>query len=277
MKRNSIELQPQQQHQSPSISPDLPLAPTNSSAVDAISLLDLDFLEKSSYSSVQHPASTSTSSNNLNSKIPSDKPNNGVIPSKPQNSSQVEENLLLVLESEKPVESNSHSQNCSNGVTTKNSAHSGNNNTGQKKNPESSQTHSNDDNPGNEISASSKSCKATAINSDFCLNLVRELDLEKIDLLDDLKPLELSLDETCNKDVSLTITFGKYPDFPASVSIAVVTLTNRSKHTGLLNYVFQLLPPKGLQVDYSTMQYRHNTFHVPSLWIFYYYFSPFWV
>ncbi|ODN04455.1 ADP-ribosylation factor-binding protein GGA1 [Orchesella cincta] len=173
---------------------------------DPMSLLDLDFLEKPLLKSTNNSSSSSHLHNESENCPEQPKPN---------------ENLLLVLESEKPT-------------TVENNHTNGNGTNNNKGNSQKIST-----TPNNGI--------ANNQGSGFSLNTVRDLDLEKIDLIDDLKPLELQLEDS-SKDVCLTLTFGKYSDFPDSVTVAVVTLTNRSKSNGLLNYVFQLLPPKGLQV-----------------------------
>ncbi|CAL8092952.1 unnamed protein product [Orchesella dallaii] len=199
--------------QNPIIVPTLPETSHNSQP-DPLSLLDLDFLEKPLLKSTSNLSSASHIHNESENCIDQPKAN--------------DENLLLVLESEKsPLEnSNTNGMNYNKGSTQKISSilQEG--------------TVASNNGVGNKISN---------VNSGFSLNTVRDLDLEKIDLIDDLKPLELQLEDN-SKDVCLTLTFGRYSGFPDSVTVAVVTLTNRSKSNGLLNYVFQLLPPKGLQV-----------------------------
>lgn len=221
----------------------LPLTPQNSLA-DPVSLLDLDFLDEPSSSSSFPPekysvvkASSSSLSNlntqNTNADNPATKSTSQAKSSRLKSSSNEEETLLLVLGSEKSslVDNNNRNTNNNDNTTA-----------------------------AEEIIEESSSTKTTvstsAVNglesggesSKFCLKNVKELDLENIDLLDDIKPVELNLNEGNSKDVSLTLTFGKYPTFPTFVSVVVVTLTNKSRSTGLLNYVFQLMPPKGLQV-----------------------------
>jgi hypothetical protein len=91
------------------------------------------------------------------------------------------------------------------------------------------------------VSETSDSCKAL-------MNSVKELDLDSIDLIDDLTPIDLKLEDGC-KDVSLSLTFGTSSGLSNRVKVAVITLTNRSASYPLSNYVFQLLPPKGIQVS----------------------------
>jgi len=110
--------------------------------------------------------------------------------------------------------------------------------------------------PGGDYLQSSPSVKPDKPDSsplvahNFPLSSVKEIDLDNIDLLENIKPMELTLsDETNMEDkVSFTLTFGRLSEFPDFVWIAVFTLTNRNSSSSLLNYVFQLLPPKGFQV-----------------------------
>ncbi|CAG7733895.1 unnamed protein product [Allacma fusca] len=93
----------------------------------------------------------------------------------------------------------------------------------------------------------------TKIQPSFNLNSVKEVDLDDIELHEKINPIELNLitetdgNKTC-KDVNVTLTLGRVPDYPRSVRVAVITLSNRNSSSELFNYVFQLLPPKGMQV-----------------------------
>lgn len=79
------------------------------------------------------------------------------------------------------------------------------------------------------------------------LTSIKDLDLDKVELKDCIKPIDLSLDSSC-VNVTLTLTFASVPDYPPCVKVAVVAFTNRNPSSGIYNYVFQLMPPKGLQV-----------------------------
>lgn len=83
------------------------------------------------------------------------------------------------------------------------------------------------------------------------LSSTKEIDLDKVDLIENMAPLDLDIGDDCG-DVNLTLTFGTCSGFPSSVKVAVVTLTNRSPSASVLNYVFQLMPPKGLLVRIHT-------------------------
>lgn len=223
LKKQSPESQNPPLQQVPSKTSPSGVLPSNSQlATDPVSLLDLDFLEKPSYSAKTGIPCSDNNANRGNATTIEQKT------SQPTCSSNGSENLLFNLENEKYTteKNNKNDQNdCSTKLSDKT-------------------VQSGLDTKVNGVTKNSD-CKSNTV---FCLNAVKELDLEKIDLLENIKPMELSLGEEGCKDVSLTLTFATYPSFPSFVCVAVITLTNRSRSTGLVNYVFQLMPPKGLQV-----------------------------
>jgi len=98
---------------------------------------------------------------------------------------------------------------------------------------------------------------STTENYKAILSSIKTVDLDSIDSIENLKPLNIPLEDGC-RDINLTLTFGTSSLLSSHIKIAVVTLTNRSSQFMVYNYVFQLLPPKGVHVI-STNNYKTNS------------------
>ena len=181
-----------------------------------------------------------------------DKPNNGTIPASAtliESTHSIEPSAMNFLDLDFLEKPNS-------ATTNKNSSTGAQLNSKPKKSPRGSTSNEDDLLLTLETQKTPSSKEPTARpsneNLNFNLNSVKEVDLEKIDLCENVKPIELTLlddEDTPCSDVTVTVTMGKVPEFPESVLVAIVTLANKSQTAGLLNYVFQLAPPKGMQVS----------------------------